>query len=421
MHRHLTLLSILSSLFLASATPGRAFDWPQFRGPDGQGHAPGARVPTTWSATENIAWKAGVPGKAWSSPIIVGDRIYLTTAVESGRKLSLRTLAVSLSEGSTLWSREVFAKPEAGPYHKKNSHASPTPVHHAGRIYAHFGHHGTACLRASDGEVLWKQESLDYPPLHGNGGSPIVLEDMLIFSCDGTQNPFMVALSLETGKVRWKTPREVEVSRKFSFSTPLAIQVNGQWQVISPASGAVISVDPDNGKEIWRCRYGEGYSVVPRPVFAHGLVYVCSGFNTATLYAIDPTGRGDVTGTHVRWSEARRVPKESSPIVVGDHLYFNDDKGILSCLEAKTGRELWQKRIDGSGGFSASPVYAGGHLFFHNGEGVTTVIRPAASFQKVAENRIGEYGLSSFAVAGDGFVIRTEDHLLRIHSARTSS
>lgn len=390
-------------------------DWPQFRGPGGQGHAEGVEVPLRWGPNdEEISWKVAIAGKAWSSPILVGDRVYLTTAVESASGLSLRALAVSLGNGKTIWDEEVFAKPDVGAFHKKNSHASPTPVYEEGKLFVHYGHHGTACLAADSGKTLWKQESLVYPPLHGNGGSPILLGDKLIFSCDGREDPFIVALDKSNGKVAWKTSREVEVSRPFSFSTPLAIQVKGGWQVVSPASGAVISYDPETGKEIWRSRYGEGYSVVPRPLYAHGLVYVCSGFGTATLYAIDPTGTGDVTESHVRWEVGRRIPKESSPIIVGDYLFVNDDKGILSCIQAKTGKQVWQKRVDGSGGFSGSPVYAGGHLFFHNGDGITTVIKPATAFERVAENRIGEYGLSSFAVAKDGFVVRTEKSLMKI-------
>ncbi len=398
---------------MALAGPVSGIDWPQFRGPDGQGHAQSVEVPIEWSSDKKVSWKVEVPGKAWSSPIVVGDRVYVTTAVNADQ-LSLRALAFELTSGDQVWNAEVFVRPEAHDIHRKNSHASPTPVHEEGKLYVHYGHDGTACLDAQDGKVLWRQESLRYPPLHGNGGSPILLGDKLIYSCDGREAPFIVALHKATGKAAWKTERKVEVSRTFSFSTPLAIEVNGSQQIVSPASGAVIAYDPSNGKEIWRCRYGEGYSVVPKPLFAHGLVYVCTGFGTASLLAIDPTGKGDVTDTHLKWRVDKRIPKESSPIVVGDHLFVNDDKGILSCFEAKTGKQVWQNRIDGGGGYSASPVYANGHLYFHNGNGVTTVIKPTTTFQQVAENKLGEFGLSSFAVAKDGFVIRTESSLIRL-------
>ncbi|MEM9284153.1 MAG: PQQ-binding-like beta-propeller repeat protein [Verrucomicrobiota bacterium] len=206
----------------------------------------------------------------------------------------------------------------------------------------------------------------------------------------------------------------MKVTRTFSFSTPFHIEVAGRPQVVSPGSGAAIAYDPASGEEIWRFLYGEGYSVVPRPLYHQGTVFVCSGFNQANLFAVRVDGKGDVTRSHLVWDETKTIPKESSPILVGDELYLNDDKGILTCFDAASGKVHYRERLDGRGGYSASPVYASGHLFFHNGEGTTTVIKPGPQFQKIAENEIGEFGLSSFAVVSDGFIVRTEEHLLRI-------
>lgn len=409
---------ILSAILIVTGLPNlvpaaKADSWPQFRGALAEGHAPEASPPTLWSETKNIRWKVPVAGQAWSSPIVSGDSIYVTTAAVDGDNLSLRALSFDLKSGSLLWDREVF-QVATGAIHKKNSHASPTPIFEADRLYVHFGNHGTACLSATNGEVLWTQTSLPYSPVHGSGGSPVLYEDRLIFSCDGAEAPFVVALAKADGSILWKKPREIEVKNPFSFCTPLVIKEAGEAQVILPGSGAVVSYRPGDGSEIWRCRYGEGFSVVPRPVYHDGIVYVCSGFNRAILYAIRIDGTGDVTDTHVLWTDDKAVPKESSPIVVDDLLFVNDDKGILSCFDAKTGKEHYRERLDGEEGYSASPVYAGGHLFFHNGSGVTTVIKPAITFQKVAENRLGEYGLSSFAVVGDGFIIRTQSSLIRV-------
>jgi outer membrane protein assembly factor BamB len=224
----------------------------------------------------------------------------------------------------------------------------------------------------------------------------------------------VVALKIADGSVAWKTPRAVTVQRNFSFSTPLFIEVKGKTQAIIPGSGAVIAYDTENGREIWRFGYGEGYSVVPRPVHRDGILYVCSGFNRAAIHAVRVDGTGDVTATHQVWMDDKTVPKESSPILVDDLIYFNDDKGILSCLDAATGAEIYRERLDGQGGYSASPVFAGGHLFFHNGNGITTVVKPGRTFRKVAENKLDEFGLSSFAVVSDGFLVRTENHLIRI-------
>ncbi len=395
------------------AISAKADSWPQFRGPTGDGHAEDARVPLTWSATKAIRWKIPVAGKAWSSPVVEGDRVYVTTGVVAGEELRLEAHAYRLADGKEIWKQVVFAKP-AGPIHSKNSHASPTPVLAEGRLYLHFGHEGTAALDAADGSILWTQTDLAYAPVHGNGGSPVLHGDGLIFACDGAKDPFVAALHKDSGKVLWKTPRDIEVKATFSFSTPLLIEVDGATQAVIPGSGAVVAYDPADGKEIWRFRYGQGYSVVPRPLYHDGKIYVCSGFGRAVLFAVRADGRGDVTDTHLVWKNDKAIPKESSPILVDDLLYVNDDKGILTCFVAATGEELYRERLDGEGGYSASPVYAGGHLFFHNGSGLTTVVKPGRTFTKVAENSLGEPGLSSFAVVGDGFLVRTEDHLFRI-------
>lgn len=395
------------------ATSARADSWPEFRGPTGDGHAAAARVPLLWSATSKIRWKIPVDGKAWSTPVVEGDRIFVTTGVVTGEKLHLEAHAFRLADGKEIWKQVVFAKP-AGSIHTKNSHASPTPIIADGRLYLHFGHEGTAALDATDGKILWTQTGLTYAPVHGNGGSPVLHRDGLIFACDGAADPFVAALDKNSGEVLWKTPRAIEVKAKFSFSTPLLIEINGAPQAVIPASGAVVAYDPADGKEIWRFRYGEGYSVVPRPLYHDGTLYVCSGFGRAVLFAIKADGKGDVTDTHLVWKDDKAIPKESSPILVDDLLYVNDDKGILSCFVAATGEEIYRERLDGQGGYSASPVYAGGHLFFHNGSGMTTVIKPGRTFTKVAENSLGEPGLSSFAVVNDGFLVRTENHLFRI-------
>tara|TARA_B100000927_G_scaffold60963_1_gene47554 strand:- start:3005 stop:4276 length:1272 start_codon:yes stop_codon:yes gene_type:complete len=411
MRRATTALFIYLTLSTLSITAEA--DWPEFRGGSYAGHALNSDVPLRWSERDNVRWKVGVPGKAWSTPAVAEGRVYVTTATTEQSALSLQARCYDLVTGEQIWEREAF-KLENGRIHKKNSHASPSPIYDNGRLYVHFGHSGTACIDARTGGVLWKQTGLPYKPVHGNGGSPLLFEDKLIFSCDGAEDPFVAALDKVNGRILWKTSRDVEVSRSFSFSTPLPIEVNGRPQVIIPGSGAVIAYDPREGSEIWRFRYGEGYSVVPRPVYSGGMIYVCSGFNQANLFAIEVDGQGDVTDTHLVWSEQKTIPKESSPIIVGDQLYLNDDKGILTCFDAATGSVHYRERLDGKGGYSASPVFANGHLFFHSGDGVTTVIKPGKNFAKVAENKINEFGLSSLAVTSDGFIVRTENHLWRI-------
>jgi outer membrane protein assembly factor BamB len=405
------------SLSIALTLTGiaQAKDWPEFRGPSGQGHAGAAKLPLEWSDTKNVAWKQGIPGQGWSSPVLKDNLIYLTTATEANDvgKLSLRTICLDAGSGRILWNVEVFG-PEMSRVpriHNKNSNASPTPLISENRIYVHFGHHGTACL-GLDGKVLWRNNSLNYPPVHGNGGSPILVDDALVFSCDGGKDPFVVALDRRTGQILWKTDRKAAATKLFSFSTPLLITVSGKNQIVSPGSGAVCAYDPKTGKEIWRARYGEGYSVIPRPVFGHGLVFVATGFDRPTLMAIRPDGQGDVTGTHVAWTLTKGVPNTPSPLVVGDELYMVSDGGVASCVDARTGKVHWQERLGGN--HSASPVDADGRIYFQSEEGTGMVIEAGKVFRKVAENPLGERSLASYAVGDSALFIRTEQHLYRI-------
>ncbi len=397
-------------LFLISSSLLFAGDWPQFRGPDGQGHAEASAVPTHWGET-NIAWSQEIPGAGWSSPIIVGERIYLSTALQAGGgNVSLRALCLDTHSGKIVWNTEIFSTtPVQG--HKKNSHASATPIADADRIYVHFGPYGTAALDRS-GKVVWRQNSLKYSAVHGNGGSPILVGNSLIFSCDGASNPFIVALNKASGGVLWKTPRNTDAQRTFSFSTPLAIAVNGRTQVISPTSGAVISYNPEDGKEIWRVRYPEGYSVVPRPVFGHGLIYVSSAFDRPVLYAIRPDGTGDLTESAIVWRISKGAPNTPSPLLVGDEVYFVSDAGIMTCADARTGTVHWQERVGGN--YSASPALADGKIYLQSEEGVGTVLKVGKKFEVIAKNDLKERSLASYAFDDGVIYIRTAGHLFRI-------
>lgn len=343
------------ALFLSASIAFAAEDeWPQFRGPDGQGISNATGVPLKWSATENVAWKVEVPGRGWSSPVLSRGKLYLTSAVE-GDDIALRAFCFDAKDGRVLWDAAVF-QPEDGAarkMHRKNSAASPTPIVTDDRLYVHFGHMGTAALDLS-GKVVWKQTSLAYPPVHGTGGSPILIDGALVFSCDGASDPFVVALDAATGDVRWKTPRNSPAQKQFSFSTPLAVKLDGTAQIVSPGSGIVAAYDLKDGRELWRVGYGEGYSVVPRPVYAHDLLFVSSSFDKPVLKANRPAGaKGDATATNVAWEWGKGVPHTASMVVVGDELYFVSDAGIASCADARTGDIHWSERLGGN--FSASP------------------------------------------------------------------
>ena len=406
--------SLFAALLLTACPLLRGEDWPEFRGPTGQGTSTAIGLPTEWSATKNVAWKVPVPGAGWSSPAISGGQIFLTTGVPNASGgVSLRALALDVASGRALWETEVFSATEASvkPVHTKNSPASPTAIVEGDRIYLHFGHHGTACLDRA-GKILWRNHSLRYDPLHGNGGSPALAGDRLVFNSDGTKDPFVVALEKATGEIAWKVPRGITVKSYFSFCTPLVSSVNGRIQIITPGSGAVWALDPKDGREIWRVRYGEGYSVVPRPVFAHGLLFIATGFNRADLLAIRPDGEGDVTDTHVAWRTTKGAPLTPSVVVAGDELYGVADSGIATCWDAKTGTVHWQERLEGN--YSASPIVAEGKIFFLSEEGVGTVVKAAQTFEKIATNKLEERALASYAVADGALFIRTAGHLYRI-------
>ncbi|MCA1576564.1 MAG: PQQ-binding-like beta-propeller repeat protein [Acidobacteria bacterium] len=394
----LAFLLVLSSVIFAA-------DWPQFRGPGGQGISDERNVPLTWSETKNVRWKTAIPGRGWSSPVIQGERIWLTTATEEGR--SLRAIGVNVNTGSIEQNVEIFQLKSPKLMNLKNSFASPTPVVEGDRVYLHFGAYGTASITQA-GEIVWKTK-LEYDNgQHGPGGSPIVYDDLLIVSCDGLELQYVVALDKATGKVRWKKTREGYQA----YTTPLVVNLPGGDQVISPGAFQSIAYEPRTGKEIWRVKYAEGFSNVPRPVFGHGLVFICTGFQEPSLLAVQPDGRGDVTKSRVVWKLDRAIPRTPSPLLVGNELYIVTDNGIATCIDAKTGEELWRARVGGN--HSASPVYAGGRIYFLSEEGESVVIAPGRQLKHLATNQLDGPTLASMAVSHSSLFIRSQTHLYRI-------
>ena len=384
-----------------------AQEWPQFRGPDGQGHAAGDGFPLEWSESRNIAWKVPVPGRGWSSPVVGGGRVWLTTAAKAGRDTSLRLLAFDAATGAAALDVEVF-RMRGELLNAKNSHASPTPILREDRVYVHFGAQGTAALTTA-GEIVWKTK-LDYESQHGNGGSPALVGDLLIVNCDGFDQAFVVALDARTGKVRWRRDRPEPHSQ--AYSTPLAIDGPTGTQIISVGAFYTVAYDPKDGREIWRVHYDEGFSNVPRPVFGGGLVVIGTGFNQPSLLAVRPDGKGDVTRSHVAWRMTRGAPLTPSPLVAGDDLYVISDNGIGTCLDLRSGTVRWQQRLGNA--FSASPLLAGGRIYFLDEEGRTTVMKADASGERLALNELEGPTLASMAVVSRSFLLRSASHLYRI-------
>jgi outer membrane protein assembly factor BamB len=394
------ILCFLSLLFLAQ-------DWPEFRGPTGQGLSDQTGLPLTWSETRNVQWKTEIPGRGWSSPAILGDRIWLTTATDNER--SLRAICLDRATGTILRIVEVFRLSSPGRVNAKNSLASPTPVLEGDRVYVHFGAFGTACISQA-GKILW-QTRLEYDNgQHGPGGSPILYENLLIVNCDGMSVQYVAALDKLTGKIQWKQYRK----GSHAYATPLVVRLAGGDQVISPGAFRAIAYEPRTGNEIWQVRYGDGFSNVPRPVFADGLVFLCTGFQQPSLLAVRVDGRGDVTNSHIVWRRDRGVPLTPSPLLVGEELYFVNDNGIATCLDSRTGKEYWQHRIGGS--HSASPLFADGRIYFLSEDGQSVVIAPGKQFKMLATNQLDGQTLASMAVSGGSIFVRSNTHLYCLHN-----
>jgi outer membrane protein assembly factor BamB len=382
-----------------------ARDWPEFRGPTGQGISDERGLPLNWSETKNVRWKVPIPGRGWSSPVIRGDRIWLTTATDEGK--SLRAIAIDRNSGAIIQNIEVFRVKGPGAINPKNSQASPTPVLEGDLVYLHFGAWGTACITEA-GEIVWKTR-LEYDNgQHGPGGSPVIYDNLLIVSCDGQDIQYVVALDKMTGKVRWKKTRQGFQA----YTTPLIIRLAGGDQVVSPGAFRAVAYDPSSGKELWQVRYGEGFSNVPRPVFGGGLVYVCTGFQEPSLLAVRVDGHGDVTRSHIAWSLKRGAPLTPSPLLVGDELYIVNDSGIATCVDARTGQELWRARLGGN--HSASPIFADGRIYFLSEEGQSAVIAPGKQFQLLATNQLDGETLASMAVSQGSIFVRSRTHLYRL-------
>lgn len=378
-------------------------EWPEFRGPSGQGHSAATDLPLTWSESTNIAWKAALPGKGWSSPVIQGNRIWLTSA-DTDNKI-LRALCVDRESGAVIHNVEVANPAATTRIHPKNSSASPTPILDGDRIYVHFGALRTACL-SSDGKIIWKKE-LPHKQFYGPSSSPVIFGDSLIVPCFGVDERYLIALDKKTGDERWKK----STSDRNSEGTPLIIRTPNGAQLVSNHADRIVAFDPASGEELWWVNQTL-YAQIPRPVFGHGLVFVAGGYFKPEVWAIRPDGKGDVTESHVVWRVSEAAPLNPSPLLVENELYFVSDTGVATCVDAKTGKVHWRERLGGN--FSASPLFADGRIYFLDENGVTTVLAPGPEFKELAKNSLEGRTLASIAVAGKAMFLRTDTHLYRI-------
>lgn len=425
------------ALILALALPATA-QWPQWRGPDGDGHAPTeARVPLTWSETNHVRWKTEVPGRGHSSPVIGSGKVWLTTALETaaspeeaarrkqadtgGQPLNilaevvLRAVGFDVQSGRPLHDIEVFREKEPQWVHQQNSYASPTPVLEGDRLFVHFGAFGTGCIDTSTGTVLWTNRDLRIMHENGPGSSPVVWGDHVIVHFDGSDEQFIAAYRKDGGRLAWKTPRSGTMgshpqTRK-AYGTPVIARFRGQTELLSTGADWLYSYDPATGSERWKLPYEVlGFSIVPRPVLGHGMIYFSTSFMRAELLAVRYDGSAPAS---IAWRWKRGVPQTSSPILVGEELYFvSDSGGMLTCLDARTGGLHYQERLGGN--FAASPTFAAGRLYFHDRDGVTSVVAPGKEFRLLGKNTLEGAHMASAAVSGNAFLLRTDHALYRI-------
>jgi len=413
---------LTAALLAVAAAPRAGENWPQFRGPTGQGVADATGLPVTWSETENVKWKTPLKGKAWSSPVVWGAQIWVTTATEDGRQLG--AIAVDRESGRIVHELALFTVEQPQYADKFNSYGSPTPVLEAGRVYVTFGSAGTACLDTATGKLLWERRDLPCNHWRGAGSSPTLWENLLIMHFDGADHQYVVALDKRTGRDVWRTNRSVDFQdltpegkpirdgdfRK-AFSSPLVITHDGKPLLISAASKATYAYNLVDGRELWRVEERKHHSGTVRPVAGNGFVYTATGLARGELWAVRLGGKGVVTDTHVAWKVTRNVPNRPS----GDLLFMVDqDGGVVTCLEAMTGKEVWKERLPGAGSYSSSPVLAEGRLYFFNENGHGTVIEAGRAFKVLAANKLDGGFMASPAVAGRALFVRSKTHLYRL-------
>ncbi|MBB6052431.1 PQQ-binding-like beta-propeller repeat protein [Armatimonas rosea] len=388
-------------------------NWPDFRGPNGDGSSTARGLPTEWSETKNVRWKTPLPDTGWSSPVVWDNQVWLTAATDDGKEQF--ALCLDRATGKLLQKLLIFRNPAPQGFPRgNNTYASPSPVIEKGRVYVHFGTFGTACIDTSRFTVLWSRRDLNCQHGQGPGSSPFLLENKLILTYDGMDIQYLVALDTKTGKTLWKTDRntpfgEIDGDLKKAFSTPYLLRRKGNTELVSVGARAFCAYAPQTGKELWRIPH-PGFSNASRPVAGKGLLFLNTGFNRPELWAVRlPDDGSGPTERDVLWRYTKGVPNLSSPLLIDDLLYFVADSEVLTCLEATTGKEVYKERIGGR--FYASPVSSEGLIYLFGESGKTRVIKPGRALTVVAQNELETGPHASPAACGRAFYVRTSSHL----------
>jgi len=432
--RYTLAASFLLAMLWGNSALRAADNWPQFRGPRGDGSTD-SRLTLTWSETNHVKWKTPIHDRAWSSPVVWGKQVWLTTASEDG--LKLYAVGVDRDSGKIVHNLKLFDVPKQTDIRKYNTYASPTPVIEEGRLYVTFGSPATACLDTKTGKILWSRRDLECNHFRGPGSSPILYENLLIMNFDGSDHQFIIALDKATGDTVWRKNRSIDYKdlepngkpkadgdfRK-AFGTPHVATINSRPMLVSQGASAAYGYEPRNGEELWRVEERTSHSAGCRPLVKDGLVFLTTGFSKGQLLAIRPGTNGEVidanaTGSNAPtrlelvWKSKRNVPRKPSLIYNDDLLFgIEDDGGMVSCYDAKTGAEIWRERLGGT--YSASPILSDERIYCFSEEGKCTVIEAGRTFKKLAENTLPEGCKASPAVGGKSLFVRTFSHLYRI-------
>ena len=413
MHRILPIL-VLAIVFTSPTARAADDNWPQFRGPTADGHAAGRGLPLTWAEDKNVVWKTPIHDKGWSSPVIWGQQIWMTTAREDGKQLF--GVCVDKATGKIVYDLKLFDVEKPKFCIPMNSYASPTPVIEAERVYLHFGSPGTACVDTATGKVLWSRDDLPCDHWRSAGSSPILFENLLILTFDGHDLQYLAALDKNTGKTVWRKDRNITTYKKDdgdlkkAYSTPAVVTVEGQQQLVSPSAEATIAYNPRTGEELWRVKHG-GMNAASLPLYGFGRVFITTAAGGEQLVAIRPELK-NAPSSRIDWSFKKNVPSRPSPLLIGDMIYMVSDGGIVSCVEAKTGQLV--NSIRAKGKFSASPIYADDRIYFVSEDGPTTVVEANRDLKVLAVNELDLGCMASPAASGAALFLRTRTHLYRI-------
>ena len=410
-------LKTLALLLLLTLPLSADEPWSEFRGPRGDGSSTAKNLPIKWSEKQNIVWKTAIHDRGWSSPVILGNQIWLTTATRNGHQLY--AICVDRTSGKVIHDLHLFDVKKPQRIASDNSYATPTPVIESGRVYVHYGTYGIACLDTKTGRKIWSRRDLncDHEAGAGPGSSPMMAGNLLVVNVDGRDVQYVIAMNKTTGKTVWKTPRSVDyskvrVNRRKAYSMPILIPPKNPRQLVSNGAQGIFSYDPKTGRELWRVQH-HGFSHAARPVFLGGLVFTTVDHDHPELWAIRADGKGDVTGSHIAWKEKKAMPQRSSPLLVGDQILLISRRGIATALDAKSGKETWKKRLRGA--YSASPIKTKSHVYLFNEDATCTVLKTKPKIEVVSVNPLSKDILvATPAVAGEALFVRTERFLYRI-------